>query len=127
MASVQFSDSLETRTAKVTNRCFWWHLLKSAPDQRTYSTEIPHARVATSRFNAYQALQLYTKSLKIAIPLLYFFTHHFTEISRSFPLFYGNLAQKQAFFHIFTAFFHLSFALFSFVIRQFSEKALSFL
>ena len=79
MASVQFSGSLGTRTAKVTNRRLWSRLLKSAPDQRTYSTEITHARVATSRFNAYQALQLYTKSPKIAIPLLYFFTHYFTR------------------------------------------------
>ena len=41
MASVRLSEPRErTRTTKVTNRCFWWCLLKSAPDQRTYSTEI---------------------------------------------------------------------------------------
>lgn len=51
-------------------------LLKFAPDQRTYSTEITHTRVATSRFNAYQALQLYTKNSQKAILLLHFFTHH---------------------------------------------------
>ena len=124
--SVQFSDSLETRTAKVTNRCFWWHLLKSAPDQRTYSTEIPHARVATSRFNAYQALQLYTKSVQNAIPLLYFFTHHFAEISRNFLQLYGKLAQKQAFFHISTAGFPPFAGFFSPATHHFFKKSALF-
>ena len=96
MASVRLSELGEkTRTTKVTNRCFWWHLLKSAPDQRTYSTEITHARVATSRFNAYQALQLYTKSPEIAIPLLYFLHIISNEIYKKFPHVYSNTAQKR--------------------------------
>jgi hypothetical protein len=73
-----------------------WYLLKSAPDQRTYSTEIPHARVATSRFNAYQALQLYTKTSKISSPLAHFLHIIPNEIYLISTHNCGYIAQKQA-------------------------------
>ena len=62
MASVLFSETGERHTGESNETAVFACLLKFAPDQRTYSTEITHARVATSRFNAYQALQLYTKT-----------------------------------------------------------------
>lgn len=53
----------------------------------------PHV-VATSRFNAYQALQLYTKTLKSSSPLLQIIKHYFNEILKKYPSLYGNVAQK---------------------------------
>lgn len=80
------------------------------------STDILHGNspllAATSRFNAHQALQLYTKTFEIAILFVHFLSRYFKRtFTEPFPIlwsFYTKTASFSFFLVVFPCFFRLS-------------------
>ena len=81
------------------------------------STDILHGNypllAATSRFNAPQALQLYTKIAKIAIVSNDFLHMIKNKLLQTLHAFYSNIAQKQAFYPHFAPVLPLLFRIFT--------------